>query len=104
MPLIPLPRLVRFQTQLAHTILLLPLFLTGSLSRADLLDPLDFNSLGTFNVTNGSYIIDTDAVTITQTNSVSTNLHPPSSILVPGGVRRIGVHPSPDAVLLKSRL
>ena len=72
--------------------------------RAGVLDPLDFTPLGTFNVTNGSYIIDTDAVTITQTNSVSTNLHPPSSILVPGGVRRIGVHPSPDAVLLKSRL
>ena len=27
---------------------------------ADTLDPLDFTSLGTFNVTNGGYIIDTD--------------------------------------------
>jgi hypothetical protein len=42
--------------------------------RADLLDPLDFTSLGTFNVTNGGYIIDTDALTITQTNGVSTNI------------------------------
>ena len=71
---------------------------------ADLLDPLDFTSLGTFNVTNGSYIIDTDAVTITETNGVSTNLHLPSSILVPSDVRRIVVHPSPNAVLPKSRL
>jgi hypothetical protein len=48
MPLIPISRLVRFQTKSTHTILLLPLFLTVSLSRADLLDPLDFTSLGTF--------------------------------------------------------
>lgn len=41
---------------------------------ADLLDPLDFTSLGTFNVTNGGYIIDTDALTISQTNGVATNL------------------------------
>jgi len=72
--------------------------------RAELLDPLDFTSLGTFNVTNGGYIIDTDAVTITETNGVSTNLQLPSSILVPSDVRRIVVHPSPNAVLPKSRL
>jgi len=42
--------------------------------RADLLDPMDFTSLGTFNVTNGGYIIDTDALTISQTNGVATNL------------------------------
>ena len=72
--------------------------------RAELLDPLDFTPLGTFIVTNGGYIIDTDAVTITETNGVSTNLHLPSSILVPGGARRIVVHPSPNAVLPKSRL
>jgi hypothetical protein len=74
MPLIPFSRLARFQTKLTHTILLLPLCLTASLARADLLDPLDFTPLGTFNVTNGGYIIDTDAVTISQTNGVSTNL------------------------------
>jgi len=72
--------------------------------RAGVLDPLDFTPLGTFNVTNGGYIIDTDAVTITETNGVSTNLHLPSSILVPSDVRRIVVHPSPNAVLPKSRL
>jgi hypothetical protein len=74
MPLTPFPRLVRLQTKLTHTILLLLLFLSGSLARAALLDPLDFTSLGTFNVTNGGYIIDTDALTISQTNGVSTNL------------------------------
>lgn len=41
---------------------------------ADTLDPLDFTSLGTFNVTNGGYIIDTDAVMITETNASSTNI------------------------------
>ena len=102
MPLIPFSRLFRFQTNLTRIVLLL--FLTVSLARADLLDPLDFTPLGTFNVSNGGYIIDTDALTITQTNGVATNLHLPSSILVPGGVRRIVVHPSPNAVLPKSRL
>jgi hypothetical protein len=104
MPLIPLPRLVRFQSKLTHTILLLPLCLSGSLARADLLDPLDFTPLGTFKVTNGGYLIDTDALTISQTNGVATNLHLSSSILVPSDVRRIVVHPSPNAVLPRSRL
>ena len=41
---------------------------------ADTLNPLNFTSLGTFDVTNGGYIIDTDALTISETNGVSTNL------------------------------
>ena len=41
---------------------------------ADTLDPLDFTSLGTFNVTNGGYVIDTDALTISETNASATNI------------------------------
>lgn len=41
---------------------------------ANPLDPLDFTSLGTFNVTNGAYVIDTDALTISETNASSTNI------------------------------
>ena len=41
---------------------------------ADLLNPTNFTSLGTFDVTNGNYIIDTDALTISETNASSTNL------------------------------
>ena len=39
-----------------------------------LLNPTNFTSLGTFDVTNGGYVIDTDALTISETNGVSTNL------------------------------
>ena len=41
---------------------------------ADMLDPMDYASLGAFDVTNGAYVIDTDALTISETNGVSTNL------------------------------
>ena len=41
---------------------------------ADMLDPMDFASLGAFDVTNGAYVIDTDALTISETNASSTNL------------------------------
>ena len=41
--------------------------------RADLLNPTNFTSLGTFDVTNGGYVIDTDALTISETNATSTN-------------------------------
>lgn len=74
MPFITFTPLVRFQTKLTHAILLLTLCLSANLARADVLDPLDFTSLGKFNVTNGGYIIDTDALTISQTNGVATNL------------------------------
>jgi hypothetical protein len=37
---------------------------------ADLLNPTNFTSLGTFDVTNGAYVIDTDALTISDTNGV----------------------------------
>ena len=37
---------------------------------ADLLNPTNFASLGTFDVTNGAYVIDTDALTISGTNGV----------------------------------
>ena len=41
---------------------------------ADVLNPTNFTSLGTFDVTNGGYIIDTDALTISEVNGGSTNL------------------------------
>ena len=41
---------------------------------ADLLNPTNFASLGTFCVTNGAYVTDTDAFTISRTNASSTNV------------------------------
>ncbi len=41
---------------------------------ADMLNPMDFTSLDAFGVTNGAYVIDTDALTITETKDVSTNV------------------------------
>jgi hypothetical protein len=62
------------KTKLTHHLMaaLLGVVFTAEL-HADTLDPLDFASLGTFNVTNGGYIIDTDALTISETNASSTN-------------------------------
>ncbi len=47
---------------------LLGIALTTQL-HADLLNPTNFVSLGTFDVTNGAYVIDTDALTISETNA-----------------------------------
>ena len=63
------------KTKLTHHLLAALLGVAFTLPlHANTLDPLDFASLGTFNVTNGGYIIDTDALTLSETNGVSTNV------------------------------
>ena len=61
----------RFLTGLVAT--LIGVAFTTQLHAAPL-NPLNFTSLGTLDLSNGTFVIDTDALTISETNASSTNL------------------------------